>query len=94
MLTLLLCAGRVVWTREEALADVVTMEMVDLPLTGTQAELEGEFGKKAGNVFIGMAIIIFSKCHLLCSGGCDLCLSVHTTNISLPFLFHLFKKLL
>lgn len=36
------------WTREEALADVVTMEMVDLPLTGTQAELEGEFGKKAG----------------------------------------------
>lgn len=46
----LLCAGRVVWTREEALADVVTMEMVDLPLTGTQAELEGEFGKKAGKV--------------------------------------------
>lgn len=41
-------SGRVVWTREEALADVVTMEMVDLPLTGTQAELEGEFGKKAG----------------------------------------------
>lgn len=26
----------------------MTMEMVDLPLTGTQAELEGEFGKKAG----------------------------------------------
>ncbi|XP_035238782.1 ER membrane protein complex subunit 1 isoform X1 [Anguilla anguilla] len=39
--------GRVVWSREEALAEVVTMEMVDLPLTGTQAELEGEFGKKA-----------------------------------------------
>ncbi|CAB1335856.1 unnamed protein product, partial [Coregonus sp. 'balchen'] len=43
--------GRVVWTREEALADVVTMEMVDLPLTGTQAELEGEFGKKADGLF-------------------------------------------
>ena len=40
--------GRVIWIREEALSDVVTMEMVDLPLTGTQAELEGEFGKKAG----------------------------------------------
>lgn len=40
--------GRVLWIREEALAEVVTMEMVDLPLTGTQAELEGEFGKKAG----------------------------------------------
>ncbi|MGH0168046.1 UNVERIFIED_CONTAM: hypothetical protein FKN15_073673 [Acipenser sinensis] len=39
--------GRILWIREEALAEVVTMEMVDLPLTGTQAELEGEFGKKA-----------------------------------------------
>lgn len=38
--------------REEALADVVTMEMVDLPFTGTQAELEGEFGKKAGKTFV------------------------------------------
>ncbi|KAK3519101.1 hypothetical protein QTP70_016312 [Hemibagrus guttatus] len=47
VLTFLQQPGRVVWTREEALADVVTMEMVDLPLTGTQAELEGEFGKKA-----------------------------------------------
>ncbi|XP_051947214.1 ER membrane protein complex subunit 1 [Xyrauchen texanus] len=46
-LTFLQQPGRVVWTREEALADVVTMEMVDLPLTGAQAELEGEFGKKA-----------------------------------------------
>uniref|UniRef100_A0AAY4DFX6 ER membrane protein complex subunit 1 n=1 Tax=Denticeps clupeoides TaxID=299321 RepID=A0AAY4DFX6_9TELE len=46
-LTFLQQPGRVVWVREEALADVVTMEMVDLPLTGTQAELEGEFGKKA-----------------------------------------------
>uniref|UniRef100_A0A6Q2ZIG2 ER membrane protein complex subunit 1 n=1 Tax=Esox lucius TaxID=8010 RepID=A0A6Q2ZIG2_ESOLU len=46
-LTFIQQPGRVVWTREEALADVVTMEMVDLPLTGTQAELEGEFGKKA-----------------------------------------------
>uniref|UniRef100_A0A8C5FPI2 ER membrane protein complex subunit 1 n=1 Tax=Gadus morhua TaxID=8049 RepID=A0A8C5FPI2_GADMO len=44
-------AGRVMWTREEALSDVVTMEMVDLPLTGTQAELEGEFGKKADGLF-------------------------------------------
>uniref|UniRef100_A0A8C9UPP6 ER membrane protein complex subunit 1 n=1 Tax=Spermophilus dauricus TaxID=99837 RepID=A0A8C9UPP6_SPEDA len=41
-------AGKVVlWTREESLAEVVCLEMVDLPLTGAQAELEGEFGKKA-----------------------------------------------
>ncbi|KAG7472900.1 hypothetical protein MATL_G00113460 [Megalops atlanticus] len=46
-LTFMQQPGRVLWTREEALAEVVTMEMVDLPLTGTQAELEGEFGKKA-----------------------------------------------
>ncbi|XP_056451742.1 ER membrane protein complex subunit 1-like [Gadus chalcogrammus] len=45
-LTFMQQPGRVMWTREEALSDVVTMEMVDLPLTGTQAELEGEFGKK------------------------------------------------
>jgi len=55
--------------REEALADVVTMEMVDLPLTGTQAELEGEFGKKAGNVqhkcpfFAYNILFIFSFFH-------------------------------
>ncbi|CAL1605772.1 unnamed protein product [Knipowitschia caucasica] len=46
-LTFIQQPGRVMWTREEALSDVVTMEMVDLPLTATQAELEGEFGKKA-----------------------------------------------
>ncbi|KAL3063995.1 hypothetical protein OYC64_000325 [Pagothenia borchgrevinki] len=49
-LTFIQQPGRVMWTREEALSDVVTMEMVDLPLTGTQAELEGEFGKKAGSL--------------------------------------------
>ncbi|XP_053307883.1 ER membrane protein complex subunit 1 [Spea bombifrons] len=43
--------GKVLWLREESLADVVTMEMVDLPLTGAQAELEGEFGKKADGLF-------------------------------------------
>lgn len=42
-------AGKVVlWSREESLAEVLCLEMVDLPLTGAQAELEGEFGKKAG----------------------------------------------
>nr|KAF6504865.1 ER membrane protein complex subunit 1 [Rousettus aegyptiacus] len=41
-------AGKVVlWSREESLAEVLCLEMVDLPLTGAQAELEGEFGKKA-----------------------------------------------
>ncbi|XP_016050451.2 ER membrane protein complex subunit 1 isoform X3 [Erinaceus europaeus] len=46
--------GKVVlWSREESLAEVVCLEMVDLPLTGAQAELEGEFGKKADGL-LGM----------------------------------------
>ncbi|KAM4014709.1 ER membrane protein complex subunit 1 [Anomaloglossus baeobatrachus] len=45
--------GKTLWLREEALADVIAMEMVDLPLTGAQAELEGEFGKKADGL-LGM----------------------------------------
>lgn len=49
------------WTREEALSDVVTMEMVDLPLTGTQAELEGEFGKKAGKCQPRIPLCFFSS---------------------------------
>uniref|UniRef100_A0A8C9THE9 ER membrane protein complex subunit 1 n=1 Tax=Scleropages formosus TaxID=113540 RepID=A0A8C9THE9_SCLFO len=56
-ITFLQQPGRIVWTREEALADVVTMEMVDLPLTGTQAELEGEFGKKAD----GLAAMVLKR---------------------------------
>ncbi|KAM4650502.1 ER membrane protein complex subunit 1 isoform 2-T2 [Discoglossus pictus] len=47
--------GKLLWLREESLADVVTMEMVDLPLTGAQAELEGEFGKKADGL-LGMVL--------------------------------------
>lgn len=48
-MTVVSVAGKVVlWSREESLAEVVCLEMVDLPLTGAQAELEGEFGKKAG----------------------------------------------
>ncbi|XP_078001773.1 ER membrane protein complex subunit 1 isoform X2 [Phascolarctos cinereus] len=47
-------AGKMLlWSREESLAEVVSLEMVDLPLTGAQAELEGEFGKKADGL-LGM----------------------------------------
>uniref|UniRef100_A0A8C8AYW2 ER membrane protein complex subunit 1 n=1 Tax=Otus sunia TaxID=257818 RepID=A0A8C8AYW2_9STRI len=53
MLIFLQQPGKVVWSREESLAEVVSLEMVDLPLTGAQAELEGEFGKKADGL-LGM----------------------------------------
>ncbi|XP_077312429.1 ER membrane protein complex subunit 1 isoform X1 [Lithobates pipiens] len=54
-LTFLHQPGKILWQREESLADVVTIEMVDLPLTGAQAELEGEFGKKADGL-LGMVL--------------------------------------
>ncbi|KAJ6656878.1 hypothetical protein lerEdw1_003209 [Lerista edwardsae] len=47
--------GKVLWSREESLAEVVSLQMVDLPLTGAQAELEGEFGKKADGL-LGMVL--------------------------------------
>uniref|UniRef100_A0A8D0G247 ER membrane protein complex subunit 1 n=1 Tax=Sphenodon punctatus TaxID=8508 RepID=A0A8D0G247_SPHPU len=53
MLMFLHQPGKVLWSREESLAEVVNLEMVDLPLTGAQAELEGEFGKKADGL-LGM----------------------------------------
>lgn len=49
----------VLWSREESLAEVVCLEMVDLPLTGAQAELEGEFGKKAGRHSLGVVLAGF-----------------------------------
>lgn len=52
--------GKVVWSREESLAEVVSLEMVDLPLTGAQAELEGEFGKKAGEFNRTTFVSLFS----------------------------------
>uniref|UniRef100_H9GS91 EMC1 first beta-propeller domain-containing protein n=1 Tax=Anolis carolinensis TaxID=28377 RepID=H9GS91_ANOCA len=53
MLLFLQQPGKILWSREESLAEVVSLEMVDLPLTGAQAELEGEFGKKADGL-LGM----------------------------------------
>ncbi|XP_050680309.1 ER membrane protein complex subunit 1 isoform X2 [Leptidea sinapis] len=38
--------GRVLWSREEALANVVAAEFVDLPVSDTDAALESEFGKE------------------------------------------------
>ncbi|XP_023945986.2 ER membrane protein complex subunit 1 [Bicyclus anynana] len=43
--------GRVLWTREEALANVVTAEFVDLPVSDTDAAIESEFDQKEGSVW-------------------------------------------
>lgn len=34
------------WTREEALARVAAVEMLDLPLSEAQAQIESEFGEQ------------------------------------------------
>lgn len=82
--------------REEALADVVTMEMVDLPFTGTQAELEGEFGKKAGKTFVYYVFVcllhivyslIFSSCNF---GAIQLSISLkYETHLKVKIKCHL-----
>ncbi len=37
------------WSRQEALASISTVEMVDLPLTEAQANIETEFSATAGS---------------------------------------------
>lgn len=40
--------GQLKWTREESLANVVTMEMVELPLSYLEGTIEDEFNSKDG----------------------------------------------
>lgn len=44
----LLHKGQMKWTREESLANVVTMEMVELPLSYLEGTIEDEFNSKDG----------------------------------------------
>ena len=44
-------AGKVAWSREESLANIVSVEMVDLPLSKLQAEME-DFGSRGGTIII------------------------------------------
>lgn len=47
---LLFClSGRVLWTREEALANVVAAEFVELPVSELDAAIESEFDQKEGS---------------------------------------------
>ncbi|XP_068622538.1 ER membrane protein complex subunit 1 [Battus philenor] len=43
--------GRVLWSREEALANVVAVEFVDLPVSETDAAIESEFDQKEGSIW-------------------------------------------
>lgn len=45
-----MCAGRVLWSREEALANVAAVEFVDLPVSDLDAAIESEFDQKEGEL--------------------------------------------
>ncbi len=49
--------GKIAWTREEALASLLSVEMVDLPVSHIQAKMEDEFGSQEGEC-IGQIIRI------------------------------------
>lgn len=38
------------WVREESLADVVAVEMLDLPVSDTEAKMDEEFGHNQDNI--------------------------------------------
>ncbi|XP_077998701.1 ER membrane protein complex subunit 1-like [Glandiceps talaboti] len=46
--------GKMLWTREEALSTILSVEMVDLPVTDTEAKFEDEFGSHQGDDLLSM----------------------------------------
>ncbi|KAI5633588.1 ER membrane protein complex subunit 1 [Phthorimaea operculella] len=44
-------AGKVLWTREESLANVQAVEFVDLPVSDLEAAIESEFDQKEGSIW-------------------------------------------
>ncbi|KAJ0177967.1 hypothetical protein K1T71_006840 [Dendrolimus kikuchii] len=43
--------GKILWSREEALANVVAVEFVDLPVSDLDAAIESEFDQKEGSIW-------------------------------------------
>ncbi|XP_014259413.1 ER membrane protein complex subunit 1 [Cimex lectularius] len=50
---ILLRKGKLFWVREEALANVINVEMIDLPVSEEEAAIEKEFANKGGGI-LGM----------------------------------------
>ncbi|GAB0095170.1 ER membrane protein complex subunit 1 [Sergentomyia squamirostris] len=55
--------GKVKWTREESLAHIVAVEMVDLPLSDDEGAIEDEFNSKDGDFFGAIARRLTSQVH-------------------------------
>lgn len=48
----LLQAGKIKWTREESLANIATVEMIDLPLSDAEGAIEQELNSKDGELVL------------------------------------------
>ncbi|CAH1407951.1 unnamed protein product [Nezara viridula] len=59
---ILLNEGKVSWVREEALANIVAVEMIDLPVSDEEAAIEKEFANKEGGI-VGM---LYRRIHSQC----------------------------
>lgn len=54
--------GDATWTKEEALASIVSVEMADLPVSEIQAKFEEEFGADHGKLFNYFPLVVGSNC--------------------------------
>ncbi|XP_039284689.1 ER membrane protein complex subunit 1 isoform X2 [Nilaparvata lugens] len=48
-------SSKILWSREEALANIISVELVDLPVSDIEAAIEKEFDNKEGG-FVGMFV--------------------------------------
>lgn len=57
--------GRLIWSREEALSNIVSTEILDLPLSDTDASIEQEFGQPDANIITKFLIRLKSQVYLV-----------------------------
>lgn len=41
--------GKIIWTREESLANIISVDLLDLPVSDLDASIEKEFDNKANS---------------------------------------------
>jgi len=50
-------SGKLSWCREEALSSILSVEMVDLPVSQIMAKMEDEFGANDGENLIVLLVL-------------------------------------
>ena len=51
-------AGKILWSREEALASILSVEMVDLPVSQIMAKMEDEFGSRGTSLLSNASLVL------------------------------------